>query len=119
MNGILLPTRAEDIVSNTTLRSSTNMSVSKSSVIIHAGTIESWTSNCFHQQNIEDTLNRIIEKAGSQLAAGAVDVVQDAVAAVETCELFNAGKGAAVNKDGEHETRSHFSNVLKNIINTT
>ena len=96
------------------------MSVSKYGVIIHAGTIESWTTNCNHQQSIEDTLNRITEKAGSQLAAGAraVDVVQDAVAAMETCELFNAGKGAAVNEDGEYEVRYHFSNVLKNVINT-
>ena len=91
------------------------MSISKYGVIIHAGTIESWTTNHIHQQSIEDTLNRIAEKAGSQLAAGAraLDVVQDAVAAMETCELFNAGKGAALNEDGEHEVRSHFSNILK------
>ena len=96
------------------------MSVSTYGVIIHAGTIESWTTTHTHQQIIEDTLNRIAEKAGSQLAAGAraVDVVQNAVATMETCELFNARKGAALNEDGEHEVRSHLSNVLKDIIKT-
>ena len=96
------------------------MSISKYGVIIHAGTNESWTTNHTYQQSIEDTLHCIAEKAGSQLAAGAraLDVVQDAVAAMETCELFNAGKGAALNEDGEHEVRSHFLNVLKDITNT-
>lgn len=95
------------------------MSVSEYGVIIQAGTVESWTTNHSHQQSIEDVLNHIAEKAGSQLAAGAraFDVVQDAVAAMEICELFNAGKGAALNEDGEHEVRSHFTDVLKDIIN--
>ncbi len=110
----------EDIVSNATLRPSTDMSVSNYGIVIHAGTTESWTTNSTHQQTIEDILNRIAEEAGSQLAAGerAVDVVRDVVAAMETCELFNAGKGAALNEDGEHEVCSHFSSILKDITNT-
>ena len=86
------------------------MSFSKYGIIIHAGISESWTTSYAHQQTIEDILNRIVEKAKSHLAAGAraVDVVQDAVAAMEACEFFNAGKGAALNKDKEHEVRSHL-----------
>lgn len=115
MNGSQLSTTAENIVSNTTPRSFTNMSISTYGVIIHAGATESWTTNHTHQQSIEETLNLIAEKAGSQLAAGAraIDVVQDAVAAMETCELFYAGKGAVLNEDGEHEVRSRFSSILK------
>ena len=90
------------------------MSISKYGIIIHAGTSESWTTRYAHQQTIEDMLNRIVEKAKSQLAAGAraVDVVQDAVAAMEACESFNAGKGAALNEDEKHEVRSHLFAVL-------
>ena len=59
-------------------------------------------------------MNRIVEKAKSQSVAGAraVDVVQDAVAAMEACEIFNARKGAAFNEDKEHEVRSHLLAVL-------
>ena len=90
------------------------MSISKYGIIVHAGTNESWTTRYAHQQTIEDILDRIAEQAKSQLAAGAraVDVVQNAVAAMETCELFNAGKGAALNEDKEHEVRSDLFGVL-------
>ena len=90
------------------------MSISKYGIIIHAGTSESWTTSYAHQQTIEDILNRIVEKAKSQLTAGAkaVDVVQNAVAAMEACEFFNAGKGAVLNEDKEHEVRSHLFSVL-------
>lgn len=50
-------------------------------------------------------LRRIATAAWAALERGAsaLDVVEDAVASLEDCELFNAGHGAVLNRDGEAE----------------
>lgn len=77
----------------------------KYGVAIHAGTCDIWNNDEFYQQEVEKILKQIVETAGAELLAGAkaVDVVQAAVTSLEDCPLFNAGKGAVLNQDGEHE----------------
>ena len=51
------------------------------------------------------TLSRILSDGGARLAAGAraLDVVTEAVRALEDCPHLNAGRGAVLNAAGEHE----------------
>ncbi|OCL12796.1 putative L-asparaginase [Glonium stellatum] len=78
---------------------------SKICFALHAGTTESWETNLERQQEIDQVLSEVSERAYSSLSAGisAVDVVQAAVVALEDFPLFNAGLGAALNEDGIHE----------------
>ncbi|KAL8942744.1 MAG: hypothetical protein Q9216_001492 [Gyalolechia sp. 2 TL-2023] len=74
-------------------------------ILIHAGTTESWSGDAGYQKETEQVLFGIAKKAGSMLASGvkSVDVVEYAVSELEDCPLFNAGKGAALNEKGKHE----------------
>lgn len=75
------------------------------SVLLHAGTTESWSGDVEYQKQVEQTLFNIAEKAGSMLASGvkSVNVVEYAVTELEDCPFFNAGKGAVLNEKGKHE----------------
>ena len=74
-------------------------------VVLHAGTSDSWYNDESYQQEIEEILYDIAEAAGAKLKSGtkALDVVQMVVTALEDCPHFNAGKGAVLNQNGEHE----------------
>lgn len=81
------------------------MALAKYAVLLHAGTTETWETNPCLQQEIEQTLYQIAERAGSQLASGAntLDFVEFVVAALEDCPLFNVSEEAALNENGKHE----------------
>ncbi|KAL8938578.1 MAG: hypothetical protein Q9211_003145 [Gyalolechia sp. 1 TL-2023] len=75
------------------------------SVLIHAGTTESWSGDAEYQEATEQVLFKIAEQAGNMLGSGvkSVDVVEYAVSELEDCPFFNAGKGAILNEKGKHE----------------
>ncbi|KAF2020256.1 N-terminal nucleophile aminohydrolase [Aaosphaeria arxii CBS 175.79] len=81
------------------------MSSSQSwSVVLHGGC----SNNCPDvetQHKIQRNLEAVLETAVSGLKAGvtAREVVVHAVTALEDCPLFNAGKGAALTIEGDHE----------------
>lgn len=81
------------------------MAAARYAVALHTGTCDTWNNDAFHQQEIEKILNHIAETARAKLLSGAkaVDVVQAVVMSLEDCPWFNAGKGAVLNQDGEHE----------------
>lgn len=87
------------------------MATAKFAVALHAGTSDTWNNDAVHQQEVEKILKTIAETAGAKLSSGAkaIDVVQAVVTSLEDCPLFNAGKGAVLNKDSEHEVPSHSS----------
>lgn len=57
------------------------------------------------QRKIQRSLGLVLENAVAALKAGApaTEVVIHAVTALEDCPLFNAGKGAALTIEGDHE----------------
>jgi beta-aspartyl-peptidase (threonine type) len=57
------------------------------------------------RRELTGALARIAAEAWALLARGgsALDAVELAVARLEDCELFNAGRGAVLNRDGEAE----------------
>ncbi|KAL8929841.1 MAG: hypothetical protein Q9208_000985 [Pyrenodesmia sp. 3 TL-2023] len=75
------------------------------SILLHAGTTESWIADPGSQKSAEQALFDIAREAGSRLASGArsVDIVEHVVSYLEDCPLFNAGKGAVLNNKGKHE----------------
>lgn len=81
------------------------MGTSKHCVVLHGGTSDFWERDSIYQREIEQMLRATVAEAGSRLSSGAtaLDVVQFAVSVLEDCPLFNAGKGAVLNEDGEHE----------------
>lgn len=81
------------------------------SVLIHAGTTESWSGDTEYQKATEQVLFNVAEKAGSMLASGvkSVDVVEYAVSELEDCPFFNAGKGAVLNEKGKHEVSQFYT----------
>lgn len=81
------------------------MATAKYCVVLHAGTCDTWNNDALYQQEVEMILKDIAETAGAKLRSGAkaLDVVQAVVMSLEDCPLFNAGKGAVLNEDGEHE----------------
>ena len=87
------------------------MATAKFAVALHVGTSETWNNDAVHQQEVEKILKAIAETAGAKLSSGAkaIDVVQAVVTSLEDCPLFNAGKGAVLNEDGEHEVPSDSS----------
>ncbi|KAL8963790.1 MAG: hypothetical protein Q9183_004955, partial [Haloplaca sp. 2 TL-2023] len=81
------------------------MSQSQSwSVILHGGCSNS-CSDVETQREIQRNLVIVRDTAVAALKAGATakEVVINAVAALEDCPLFNAGKGAALTVEGDHE----------------
>ena len=87
------------------LASFITMAPAKFAVALHAGTSDTWNNDAVHQQEVEKILKTIAETAGAKLSsdAKAIDVVQAVVTSLEDCPLFNAGKGAVLNEDSEHE----------------
>lgn len=81
------------------------MSQSRSwSVILHGGCSNS-SPDFKTQQEIQQNLISILNTTVTTLKAGATarEAVIHAVAALEDCPLFNAGKGAALTIEGDHE----------------
>lgn len=81
------------------------MASQRYAIVLHAGAAESWIGDAASRKATEAFLEDLISDCNEALSAGrsAVDVVADAVAALEDYPDFNAGKGAAVNDDGFHE----------------
>ncbi|KAJ4308782.1 hypothetical protein N0V84_011898 [Fusarium piperis] len=73
--------------------------------LLHAGATNSWESNLDRQQAIQEVLSSVASTARASLCAGALalDVVEEAVVALEDCPFLNAGKGSALTEDGTHE----------------
>ena len=78
-------------------------------VIIHGGSANSYP-DISRQNEIEDALKRIASHSAKSLEEGAYakEVVVQAVSALEDCPLFNAGKGSALTKEGDHEVKSNI-----------
>jgi len=83
------------------------MPESKTSIVVHggAGTISKKGLTPTKERNIRNALihavfkgNQILERGGT-----AVNAVTEAVAVLEDCEYFNAGKGSVFTHDGDHE----------------
>jgi beta-aspartyl-peptidase (threonine type) len=74
------------------------------SVILHGGCSNS-CPDVETQREIQRNLVLVLDNAVAALKAGATarEVVIHAVAALEDCPLFNAGKGAALTIEGDHE----------------
>ncbi|CZT23857.1 uncharacterized protein RCC_09572 [Ramularia collo-cygni] len=72
------------------------------SIILHAGAGESYREGA---ESIPDFLRTLAADASERLSAGtsALDVVVHVTAALEDHPQFNAGKGASLNIEGEHE----------------
>ena len=85
----------------------------KYGVALHAGTCDIWNHDAKYQQEVEEILGEIAERAGAKLRSGetAIDVVQAVVVSLENCPLFNAGKGAILNEDGEHELEAAIAST--------
>lgn len=79
-------------------------------VALHAGTCDIWNNDTTYQLEVEKILKEVVEDARTKLRSGetALDIVQGVVTSLEDCPLFNAGKGAVLNEDAEHEV-SAFS----------
>lgn len=74
-------------------------------VAIHAGAGEEFGLAPHEKEIVEFTMSIVILVAQQELAAGvhAVDIAQNCVVALENCVFFNAGKGAVLNEEDEHE----------------
>ncbi|KXH34238.1 multidrug resistance protein fnx1 [Colletotrichum salicis] len=91
-------------------------------IVLHGGASESWIGDDVSYATTKAFLKNLVEKAEERLRAGsrAIDVATEVVAELEDFPEFNAGKGAAVNRDGVHEVRirlSHNTANIKLIIN--
>ena len=73
-------------------------------IIVHGGSANSCPT-ISRQRDVEDALSRIVTQSAESLGKGAhaKEVVLQAVGALEDCPLFNAGKGSALTKSGDHE----------------
>lgn len=82
--------------------------MSSSHFILHAGTTELLDINIVRQNAIHDVLSSVANTARASLRAGAraTDVVEAAVATLEQCSYFNAGKGSVLTADNTHEART-------------
>jgi beta-aspartyl-peptidase (threonine type) len=76
-------------------------------LVIHggAGALSKERIGELREAEIRDTLRRVAEAGRDQLAAGrpAVDVVTEVVRELEDSPLFNAGRGAVLNAEGDAE----------------
>ena len=73
-------------------------------IIVHGGSANSCPT-VSRQRDVEHALSRIVAQSAESLENGAhaKEVVLQAVSALEDCPLFNAGKGSALTKSGDHE----------------
>ena len=73
-------------------------------VLLHAGCTNRWLGK-ERQQSIEVALRAVMDHATIMLndKAAAADIAVEVVKMLEDCELFNAGKGAALTMKGDHE----------------
>lgn len=81
--------------------------MAKATIAIHggAGAIARASMNAGDEQRYRQALSLIVADAQSRLAAeqSALDVVTEAVRQLEECPLFNAGRGAVLTHQGQHE----------------
>lgn len=74
-------------------------------IVLHGGASESWVGDAESYHTTNAFLKGLVSRADASLAKGtlAVDVATEVVAELEDYPAFNAGKGAAVNVDGNFE----------------
>lgn len=99
---IALPTRHVTTAATSTQSSPRKMH--RPTLLFHAGCANHLPS-APRQNEIETALRRVCT-AGSHMlerGASAIDTVVATVASMEDCELFNAGKGAVMTAQGDHE----------------
>lgn len=77
-------------------------------MLLHAGCTNRWPSKQ-QRQAAELVLRKTVEHGTSFLNSGAsaVDIAVEVVRLLEDCELFNAGIGAALTAEGDHEVSLH------------
>ncbi|KAK2005981.1 N-terminal nucleophile aminohydrolase [Colletotrichum eremochloae] len=81
-------------------------------IVIHGGASESWIGDDASYAATKTFLNHLVAKAEQRLRQGAeaVDVATEVVAELEDFPEFNAGRGAAVNREGLHELEAGIIN---------
>ncbi|KAJ0327530.1 hypothetical protein COL5a_005911 [Colletotrichum fioriniae] len=84
----------------------------RTGIILHGGASESWIGDEASHATTRAFLKSLVIKAEKRLRAGfkAVDVATEIVAELEDFPEFNAGRGAAVNRDGVHELEAGIIN---------
>ncbi|EXF76142.1 L-asparaginase 1 precursor [Colletotrichum fioriniae PJ7] len=85
----------------------------RTGIILHGGASESWIGDEASHATTRAFLKSLVIKAEKRLRAGfkAVDVATEIVAELEDFPEFNAGRGAAVNRDGVHEVRITYNMI--------
>ncbi|KAI9776605.1 MAG: hypothetical protein M1835_005470 [Candelina submexicana] len=80
------------------------MSATKWSLVLHGGCANT-KPDLKHRSDVTNELRKFINAACISVREGknAKDVVVEIITALEDCQLFNAGKGAALTGDGAHE----------------
>lgn len=83
-------------------------------IVLHGGASESWIGNEESYHTTNTFLKGLVSRAEASLGKGtlAVDVAEEVVAELEDYPAFNAGKGAAVNVDGNFEVQLDFLQCL-------
>ncbi|KAL6787362.1 putative L-asparaginase [Trichoderma sp. SZMC 28012] len=81
-------------------------------IVLHGGASESWIGNAESYHTTNTFLKGLVSRAEASLGKGtlAVDVAEEVVAELEDYPAFNAGKGAAVNVDGNFEVEAGIVN---------
>ncbi|KAJ4858017.1 asparaginase domain-containing protein [Trichoderma breve] len=81
-------------------------------IVLHGGASESWIGNAESYHTTNTFLKDLVSRAEASLGKGtlAVDVAEEVVAELEDYPAFNAGKGAAVNVDGNFEVEAGIVN---------
>ncbi|KAL7909513.1 nucleophile aminohydrolase [Trichoderma velutinum] len=81
-------------------------------IVLHGGASESWVGDAESYHTTNAFLKGLVSRAEASLGKGtlAVDVAAEVVAELEDYPAFNAGKGAAVNVDGNFELEAGIVN---------
>lgn len=84
-----------------------SMAKGDNSVLLHAGTTETWAGDPEFQKAAEQTLFEIASKAGSILTteSNSIDVIENVMTLLKDCSLFDACRGAVLNEKGVHKVR--------------